>query len=109
MHWIISANSEVYDHESSFKKHSYIDWKQTANYEVDDTVYIYSTQPIGRVQYKTRVLKTNMSFDEIRDDKEFWKDEEKYHQSKDGRYSRLELVSFVDQEKLSLDYLLKND
>lgn len=107
-HWIISANREIYDHESSFEKHAYIDWKQTANYEVDDIVYIYSTQPIGRVQYKTRVLKTNMSFDEIRDDKEFWEDEEKYHQSKDGRYSRLELVSFVDQEELSLDYLLKN-
>lgn len=107
-HWIISANSEIYDHHASFEKYSYIDWKQTANYEVDDIVYIYSTQPVGRVQYKTRVVKTNMSFGEIRDDKEFWEDEEKYYQSKDGLYSRLKLIAFVDREELSLDYLLKN-
>lgn len=77
----------MYDHKSSFEKNAYIDWKQTVNYEIDDIVYIYSTRPIGRVQYKTRVVKTNMSFDETRDDKEFWEDEEKYEQSKDGLYT----------------------
>lgn len=107
MHWIISANSEIYNHQSSFEKYSYIDWKQTANYEVGDIIYIYSTQPIGRVQYKTKVEEINMSFAEIKDDKEFWKDEEKYYQSQDGLYSRLKLLAFVDKEELSLDYLLK--
>lgn len=108
MHWIISASRAIYDHQASFEKDSYIDWKQTGNYEVDDIVYIYSTQPIGRVQFKTRVVKSNMSFDEIRDDKEFWEDQEKYYQSKDGLYSRLKLIASADKEELSLDYLLKN-
>lgn len=108
IHWIISANSELYDHQASFEQYSYIDWKQTAYYKVGDIVYIYSTQPIGRVQYKTRVVQTDLSFDEIRDDQEFWEDEEKYHQSKDGLYARLKLIAFVDREELSLDYLLAN-
>lgn len=108
MHWIISANSEIYDYQASFEKHSYIDWKQTANYEVGDIVYIYSIQPVGRVQYKTRVEKINMPFDEIREDREFWKDIKKYHESKDGFYSRLQLIDFIDREELSLNYLLDN-
>lgn len=50
--WIISANSQMYDHTSSFEHFSFIDWRQGhANFEIGDIVFIYSTRPISMVQY----------------------------------------------------------
>ena len=45
MNWIISANSKMYDHSSSFEYYGSIDWRQgNTKFEVGDTVYIYWLQ-----------------------------------------------------------------
>lgn len=75
MNWLISANSKIYDHASSFEHYGYIDWRQNrTRYSVGDIVFIYCTQPAKRVRYKCSVEQIGMSFAEIRDDKEYWLD-----------------------------------
>lgn len=104
--WLISANGKIYDHISSFEKNGFVDWKQNNfNYEVNDIVYIYSTQPVKRVIFKTVVEKVKMSFSECIDDKEFWRDLSKYDGAKEGDYIRLRLVEQADREELSLEHL----
>jgi len=58
MNWIISANSKMYDHSSSFEHYRSIDWRQgNAKFEVGDTVYIYCTRPL--MTFHKNVLKTD--------------------------------------------------
>lgn len=71
MNWLISADSKVYDHASSFEHHGHIDWKQNrTKYSVGDTVYIYCTNPAKRIRYKGRIDTIDLDFSQIRDDKE---------------------------------------
>ncbi|WP_226092577.1 HNH endonuclease [Dickeya oryzae] len=110
MNWLISANSEVYDHTSSFKDYGSIDWRQgRTKYKVLDIVYIYVTKPTGKIQYKCRVTKVNLSSDEIRNDKEYWKNRDEYQKSLSGFYMRLELIEQIENPNLSLEKLLKHE
>ncbi len=109
MDWIISANSKIYDHASSFEHYGFIDWRQGRNkYSVGDTVYIYCTKPVKKIRYKCLVKKIDMDFEEIRDDKNYWLDETEYENSKDGGFFRLELVNEIDTNMLSLAVLQAN-
>jgi 5-methylcytosine-specific restriction protein A len=108
MNWLISANGKKYRHADAFNEIGYVDWRQTANYEIGDTAYIYSTRPLSKVQFKFTVEKNNMKFEEITDDKEFWIDLDEYYKYKDQLYSRLKLVDKVNIEALSLGKLKEN-
>lgn len=108
MIWLISANSRLYDHASSFATNGYIDWRQRARYEDGDIVYIYCTRPLKRVMYKCEVIAHSMAFSQCTDDAKFWIDKDEYEKSKKGLYARLKLIEQVDTEKLNLDSLIKN-
>lgn len=109
MDWLISANSKIYDHATSFAHYGSIDWRQVnTNYALGDMVYIYCTSPIQRIRYKCKVMKLNMDFTQIRDDKEYWLDKSEYEKSLSGKFFKLQLIEEVDSEKLSFQLLLKN-
>jgi 5-methylcytosine-specific restriction enzyme A len=65
-----------------------------------------------RIQYECRVEKLGLNFHEIRDDKEYWKNEDEYEKSKGGKFVRLRLVRQIDSPELGLyklkEYGLKN-
>lgn len=107
--WIISANSQMYDHTSSFEHYSFIDWRQgNVNFAIRDIVFIYSTRPSSMIQYKCVVEKIDIYYPNIRDDKEYWKDEEEYQKSIDGKFMRLKLIEQIYNQKLSLENLKAN-
>lgn len=108
MNWLISANGTIYDHSASFKKRNYIDWRQSANYEIGDIIYIYSTRPLSKIEFKCIVEKNNMDFEDGTDDREFWIEEKEYKKSQKGFYSRLRLIDTIDSEGLILDKLKEN-
>ena len=107
MNWMIAANGKMYDHASAFQKWGFIDWKQSANFEINDIVYIYCTKPHKRVMYKTKVVEINKVFSECQDDKEFWFDMGEYESAKSKKFCRIKLIEQVNSEKLTLE-LLKN-
>lgn len=109
MNWIISANSSIYDHSSSFEHFGYIDWRQGyTNFEIGDIIYIYCTKPIQKIRYKCRIDTINLDFTAIRDDKEYWLDLAEYEKSIKGQFMRLTLIEQIDNEKLNLMALIKN-
>jgi 5-methylcytosine-specific restriction enzyme A len=85
--WIISANAKMYDHTSSFEHFSYIDWRQSANFEINDNVFIYCTNPVKMIQYKCVVEQIDLTYTNIRDDKEYWKDIGEYEKSLSGKFA----------------------
>ena len=102
-HWLISANTKLYNHYKSFKDHGFIDWKMSSRYHVGDIVYVYSSMPIQKIQYKTVVEEINMRFSEIRDDREYWKDLNAYNIAKSGLYARFRLLERIDGYELSIE------
>ncbi len=109
MNWIIAANSNLYDLSSSFEHFGFIDWKQgKIKYELGDTVYIYCSKPLQMLQYKCRVEKMDLNSNQIRDDKEYWLNEEEYYKSLNGKFMRLNLIEQVSNNKMKLDQLIQN-
>ena len=107
MYWLISANSRIYDHASSFAHYKFIDWRQNNySFSINDVVYIYCTAPLSTIRYKTKVEKVDIPFSEIRDDKEYWIDINEYEKAKLGTYMRLVLNDQVDNPKLTLKELI---
>ncbi|WP_228007834.1 HNH endonuclease [Kosakonia pseudosacchari] len=109
MNWLISANPKVYDHESSFNHSNSIDWRQgRTNYSIGDVVYIYVSHPDMHLRYKCIVQDVGLTRDNIRDDKSYWRDKDKYYNSLNGRYVRLHLLNKISSSELSFNQLIKN-
>lgn len=105
MNWIMSANSEKFDHSGAFKEWGYIDWKQSVNFAIGDVVYIYCSKPQQKVRYKTRVEKINMSFSKCQDNKKYWHDTKLYEEAKTKKFARILLLEEIDSDELSLEHL----
>lgn len=109
MDWLISANSSMFDHATVFEHFGFIDWKQgNGKYEVNDIIYIYSTIPAKKIQYKCRVEKINLTSLEIQRNEEYWKDKEEYKKALGGKYMKLVLVEQIYSSKMSLENLILN-
>ncbi|SMB89949.1 5-methylcytosine-specific restriction enzyme A [Desulfonispora thiosulfatigenes DSM 11270] len=108
MNWLISANGSIYRHSDAFEKMGYVDWRQTANYEVGDIIYIYSTRPLSKIEFKCIVEKIDIQFKDITDDKEFWINEDEYYKWKKRLYSRIRLIERTAGGNLTLNKLKEN-
>ena len=109
MNWIISANSKMYDHSSSFEHYGSIDWRQgKTKFKVGDTVYIYCTKPLMMLQYKCKVDRIDLDSSQIRDDKEYWFNKEEYLKSLDGKFMTLKLIEQISNNRMKLLSLKEN-
>lgn len=105
--WIISANSNLYDHASSFEHYSSIDWRQgRGKFKTGDIIFIYTTRPLSMIQYKCVVRATDLTYPNIRDDKEYWKNQNEYQRSINGKFMHLHLEDQVYNTALDLDHLM---
>ncbi len=104
MNWMVSANPKKFNHVGAFERWGFIDWKQSVNFQIGDTVYLYCVSPIMRIRYKTVVVKESMSFEEKVDDLEFRFN----YKGPAQRYARLKLVEEYDLEELSLNNLMQH-
>lgn len=109
MNWLISANATIYDHASSFEHFGFVDWRQgNGKFKENDIIYIYSTRPLKKIQYKCKVEKIDLPFTDIRNDQEYWVDKNEFQKSLEGKFMRLVLIEQVDNSKMSLENLLLN-
>ena len=74
--------------------------------EVGDIVYLYTTAPIQRIEYKMIVDRINVPFDEIIDDSAYslLRNPDTVP-DKDALYVRLKLIKKVDNPLLHLNFL----
>lgn len=85
-YWLIPSNPKEYNAVEELGKGSVWWSNKLNNMKIDDIVYIYISQPIQQISIKTRIIDT---------------DEEK-------KVFCLELIRFLDSDKLHFNYLLKN-
>ena len=102
--WIIPSNSSKFDLAKFLSKHNNdVDWKQSANFEVGDVVYIYCTKPEMRIRYKMEVVKTNIPFSKSLKDEDCWKDKEEFRAGiKNNNYFRMHLTCYINTDNLTI-------
>ena len=61
--WIIPANPKYYDIEHAFDNDEIIDWKQSSNIKVGDTVFMYVAAPISAILYKCKAVEVDIPYD----------------------------------------------
>ena len=103
-HWIISCNIKEYDVIGSFKVFQIIDWKQSANFNISDFIYIYISHPVKEIRYKCKVVQINLT---TRDMKDVIYTRSGNSYENDGRFMRIELVS-VFSIPIASEELLEN-
>ena len=108
-YWIIPSNSNKFDPAKFFSKYdNEVDWKQSANFEVGDVVYIYCTKPDMRIRYKMEVIETNISFDKSLKDKTCWIDKTEFKAGVEkNKYFRMKLLATTKSDMLTMDMLHK--
>lgn len=72
--WIFPCNPKNYDVEGAFNRFSRIEWNQTTNVAVGDTVYIYVGGKDGSIRFKTSVAEADLFGKGSQDDSGFYKD-----------------------------------
>lgn len=108
MEWIIPANPNYYKVNEAFKRNKIVYWRQTVNYAVGDIVYIYCIRPLQKIMLKTYVLQIDVAFEDTYDDSEFFMHKEDIYDNKTHKSVKLELIKYVDDERLELKQLLSN-
>lgn len=61
--WLVPANPKYYDVEQAFNESDTILWKQSGNFIVGDTVYLYMGAPFSAVMYQCTVVEINIPYD----------------------------------------------
>ncbi|WP_050937235.1 HNH endonuclease [Vibrio harveyi] len=106
--WMISANSESYDHDQSFADNGYIDWVARVNYNIGDTVYIYYSKPVMQLRRACRVVMLHPDTSTITNDQMYWKNRAEYEKSRShGAFVRLVPLDLLDTP-ISYQILLDN-
>lgn len=106
--WIITSNRrKVFDLKKYFQNtgSNQIDWRtyNRNNISTGDTVFIYSTAPDCRLRYKMKVVRTDISGNEYKDDQPYWKnglesDNNAYENYKQtNTFFRMELVEVLEE------------
>lgn len=105
-HWIFISSTKQFRMHDWLSCNEYVEYVQRNKVEVGDIVYLYTTAPIQRIEYKMIVDRINVPFDEIIDDSAYslLRNPDTVP-DKDALYVRLKLIKKVDNPLLHLNFL----
>lgn len=108
--WIIPSNSSKFDLAKFLSKHNnYVDWKQSANFEVGDVVYIYCTKPEMQIRYKMEVVGINTPFSKSLKDENCWTDKAEFKAGiANNKYFRMKVLCRTNSPMLTMAELHKH-
>ena len=87
--WIIPCNPKYYDIIAAFDNLDVIEWSQTNNTTVGDTVYVYVGEKYKSIMFKCEVVGADLYGNRSTDDYPYYKELEK---DPDIRYMKLKLL-----------------
>lgn len=108
MNWLIPANAKKYNFVDAFEDLTILDWTENANYNVGDTIYIYGSKPYQRIMYRTEVISVGIKHEDSIDDLKYWVNGIDSIKPSDTTYIRLRVISKLQDDRLSLDNLMKH-
>lgn len=103
--WVIPCNPKYYDIVAAFDNLGVIEWSQSTNTTVGDTVYIYVGEKYKSIMFKCEVVEANLYGNRSFDDLVYYKDLKK---DPDIRYMKLKLVEKYPAGQYPLKELKEN-
>ncbi|MDR6906411.1 hypothetical protein J2X63_002097 [Agromyces sp. 3263] len=108
--WLVASNLGMFNADAAFASLGEIDWSETrsARIEIGDRVFLYGTAPVSALTHECVVVDRGLSYDEVIDDREFWRDPSAFEERRDRTWMRLRLqrtFSGRQRELLSLGEL----
>lgn len=103
-HWIFISSPKRFRMDDWLRSNEYVEYVQRNKVEVNDIVYLYTTAPIQRIEYKMVVDRINVSYDEMIDDSAYSLNPSPIV-NKEDLYIRLKLIKKVETPLLHLNFL----
>ena len=103
-HWIFISSPKRFRMDDWLRSNEYVEYVQRNKVEVNDIVYIYTTAPVQRIEYKMVVDRINVSYDEMIDDSAYSLNPSPIV-NKEDLYVRLKLIKKVKTPLLHLNFL----
>lgn len=103
--WIIPCNPKYYDIVAAFENLNIIEWGQSTNTTVGDTVYIYVGEKYKSIMFKCEVVAADQYGNRSTDDYPYYKELAK---DPDARYMKLKLVEKYPVGQYPLKELKEN-
>ena len=102
-HWIFISSTKQFRMHEWLNVNDCVEFVQRNKVQVNDIVYLYTTAPVKRIEYKMVVERINVPYEEAIDDSAF--SVVPSDVNKDDVYVRLRLIKKVDTPLLHLDFL----
>ena len=105
-HWIFISSTKHFRMHDWLSCNEYVEYIQRNKVEVNDIVYLYTTAPVQRIEYKMVVDRINVPFDETIDDSAYsLRGNLGMVPDEDTLYVRLKLIMKVESPLLHLSFL----
>lgn len=103
--WIIPCNPKYYDIVGAFSEFDTIEWSQTTNITIGDTVYIYVGEKYKSIMFKCEVIAADLYGNRTNEDYKYYIGSDK---QPDIRYMKLRLLCKYDPGIMPLQELKAN-
>lgn len=103
--WIFISNPNRFRMDDWLRVNQFIEFVQNNNVQVNDIVYLYTTAPVQRIEYKLIVDKINIPYECGIDDYDYSLEPESRERNKGKLLCRFRLIKKVEQPLLHLSKL----
>lgn len=104
-HWIFISSPKQFRMDDWLSCNDYVEFVQRNKVEVNDIVYLYTTAPVQRIEYKMIVDRINVSYSEMIDDSAYSLRQDDAGYDPDTLFVRLKLIKKVETPLLHLSFL----
>ena len=103
--WLFPVNPAIYDIDRAYHDAHQICWaKYDFEFQINDILFLYVTEPIGKIQYQYQVVGFAGQSDLPEKDREYWLDQKELEAYK-GDYFLIQPIEKVEKASLSRRYL----
>ena len=103
--WIFISNPNRFRMDDWLRVNQFIEFVQNNNVQVNDIIYLYTTAPVQRIEYKLIVDKINIPYEYGIDDYDYSLEPESRERNKGKLLCRFRLIKKVEQPLLHLSKL----
>ena len=103
--WIFISNPNRFRMDDWLRVNQFIEFVQNNNVQVNDIVYLYTTAPVQRIEYKLIVDKINIPYEYGIDDYDYSLEPKSRERNKGKLLCRFRLIKKVEQPLLHLSKL----
>ena len=103
--WIFISNPKRFRMDDWLAVNQYIEFVQNNNVQVGDIIYLYTTAPVQRIEYKLIVDKVNIPYEYGIDDSEYSLEPQVRDANRGKKLCRFKMLKRVESQSLHLSVL----